>query len=98
MKKRTILCAALAVVVLCGVLAACGMKDDRGTTGTTTTTTTVNRAVEDATRREENNFSEMMSDNAETVSEMFSEGASELRDSSFLDPQNGVISDTQPNP
>ena len=95
MKKRTILCAALAIVLLCGVLTACGMKDDRSTT---TTSTTTNR-VDDTDRVTDNNsFSEMMRNDAETVSEMFSEGASELRDSSFLDPQNGIISDTQPNP
>ena len=95
MKKRTILCAALAIVLLCGIFTACGMKDDRNTT---TTSTTANR-LDDTNRETDNNsFSEMMRDNGETLSEMFSEGASELRDSSFLDPQNGIISDTQPNP
>lgn len=34
-------------------------------------------------------------DEMNTVSEWFSEGMSDLRDSSFLDPQNGIISDTQ---
>ena len=95
MKTRTILCAALAIVLLCGVLTACGMKDDRSTT---TTSTTTNRADNTDRVTDNNSFSEMMRNDAETVSEMFSEGASELRDSSFLDPQNGIISDTQPNP
>ena len=95
MKKRTILCAALAIVLLCGILTACGMKNDRNTT---TTSTTDNRINDTERATDNNSFSEMMHNDAETVSEMFSEGASELRDGSFLDPQNGIISDTQPNP
>ena len=88
MKKGVILVAV--VLVLCVVLAACGMDDAKDRTTTTIrdagTTTTTERRVDD-----------MIRDNGETVSEMFSEGFSELRDSSFLDPQNGIISDTQPN-
>lgn len=90
MKKGVILAAV--ILVLCAVLAACGMDDAKDRTTTTTTirdagtTTTTERRVDD-----------MIRDNGETVSEMFSEGFSELRDSSFLDPQNGIISDTQPN-
>ena len=90
MKKGVILAAV--IVVLCAVLAACGMDDAKDRTTTTTTirdagtTTTTERRVDD-----------MIRDNGETVSEMFSEGFSELRDSSFLDPQNGIVSDTQPN-
>ena len=91
MKKSVFLAAA--VLVLCVVLAACGMDNstqDRSTTTTTVrdagTTTTTERRVDD-----------MIREDGETVSEMFSEGFSELRDSSFLDPQNGIVSDTQPN-
>ena len=90
MKKGVILAAV--ILVLCAVLAACGMDDAKDRTTTTTTirdagtTTTTERRVDD-----------MIRDNGETVSEMFSEGFSELRDSSFLDPQNGIVSDTQPN-
>ena len=95
MKKRTILCAAFAMILLCGILTGCGMKDDRSST----TTSTTNNRIDDTDRATDNNsFSEMMHNDAETVSEMFSEGASELRDSSFLDPQNGIISDTHTNP
>ena len=98
MSKRTILCAALLIVLLCGILTACGMNDGRAAT-TTTTTAAERRAADDTTRPTDNNdFGEMMRDNAETVSEMFSEAGSELRERSFLDPQNGVISDTQTNP
>lgn len=91
MKKGIVLIAA--VLVLCAVLAACGMDDTRDRTSTTTTT------VRDAgtTTTTERRMDDMIRDNGETVSEMFSEGFSELRDSSFLDPQNGIISDTQPN-
>ncbi len=90
MKKGAIL--AVVLLLLCAVFAACGMDDakDRSTTTTTIrdagTTTTTERRMDD-----------MIRDNGETVSEMVSEGFSELRDSSFLDPQNGIISDTQPN-
>ncbi len=91
MKKSVIWIAA--VLLLCAVLASCGMDDakDRSTTTTTTvrdadTTTTTERRMDDVIR-----------DNGETVSEMVSEGFSEMRDSGFLDPQNGIVSDTQPN-
>ncbi len=90
MKKGAIF--VMVALLLCAVLASCGMDDakDRTTTTTTTrdagTTTTTERRMDDVIR-----------DNGETVSEMFSEGFSEMRDSSFLDPQNGIISDTQPN-
>ena len=94
MKTRTIICAALAIVLMCGLFAACDMKDDRGTT----TSTTLRRTDDTSRTTDDNSFSEMMRNDAETFSEMFSEGASELRDSSFLDPQNGMISDTQPTP
>ena len=42
-------------------------------------------------------FTLTLREDGETVSEMFSEGVSEMRDSGFLDPDNGIISDTQPN-
>ena len=35
------------------------------------------------------------SEELNTVSEFFSEAASNMGDGSFLDPQNGIISDTQ---
>lgn len=90
MKKGIFLAAA--VLVLCMILAACGMD---GTQERTTTTTTVRDAG--TTTTTERRLDDMIRDNGETVSEMFSEGVSELRDSSFLDPQNGIVSDTQPN-
>jgi hypothetical protein len=95
MKKRTILPAVLALL-LSLLLASCGTDDGRRNTtrtttttrgaGTTTTTTTTRRQMDDVIR-----------DNGETVSEMFSEGFSAMREDSILDPQNGIISDTQPN-
>ncbi|MBQ7547141.1 MAG: hypothetical protein IJT41_09275 [Clostridia bacterium] len=98
MKKSTILPAVLALL-LSLLLASCGTDDGRrnttrttttargaGTTTTTTTTTTTRRQMDDVIR-----------DNGETVSEMFSEGFSAMREDSILDPQNGIISDTQPN-
>ena len=91
MKKGAIWIAA--VLVLCAVaLAACGMDDARN--GTTTTST-----VRDAntTSTTERRMDDMIREDGETVSEMFSEGVSEMRDSGFLDPDNGIISDTQPN-
>ena len=91
MKKGAIIFAV--VLLVCAMLASCGMDDNtRDKTSTTTTgrtagtTTTTERRADD-----------MLRDNGETVSEMISEGFSELRDSSFLDPENGIISDTQPN-
>ena len=91
MKKGAIL--AVAVLLLCAVLAACGMNgtDDRSTT------TTTRQDTDAMTSTTERRMDDVIRDNGETVSEMFSEGFSELRDSSFLDPQNGIISDTQPN-
>ena len=95
MKKGTILPAVLALL-LCLLLASCGMDDGRRDTtrtttttraaGTTTTTTTTRREMDDVIR-----------DDGETVSEMFSEGFSAMREDGILDPQNGIISDTQPN-
>ncbi len=95
MKKGTILI--LTTLLLCGALAACGTmgKDDRSTTSTTRGTTELREQQDVQTT--DRDMGELMRENAETVSEMFSEGASELRDSSFLDPRNGMISDTQPN-
>ena len=61
----------------------------------TTTTTTVRDA--DTTTTTERRMDDVIRDNGETVSEMVSEGFSEMRDSGFLDPQNGIVSDTQPN-
>ena len=97
MKKRTILPAVLALL-LSLLLASCGTDDGRRNTtrttttargaGTTTTTTTT------TTRRQ---MDDVIRDNGETVSEMFSEGFSAMREDSILDPQNGIISDTQPN-
>lgn len=89
MKKGAIL--AVFVLLLCAVLVSCGMDEAKDRTTTTTTmrdagtTSTTERRVDD-----------MLREDGETVSEMFSEGVSELRDSSFLDPQNGIVSDTQP--
>ena len=97
MKKSTILPAVLALL-LSLLLASCGTDDGRRNTtrttttargaGTTTTTTTT------TTRRQ---MDDVIRDNGETVSEMFSEGFSAMREDSILDPQNGIISDTQPN-
>ena len=88
----------VAILLLCGVLAACGVMDrtDKSTT-TTTRGTTELRTEQPDYRETERDMGDQMRENAETLSEMFSEGASELRDSSFLDPDNGRISDTQPN-
>ena len=90
MKKGTILF--LASLLLCAVLTACGM----GGAGDSTTTTT-NRQDAGTTTTTERRMDDVIRDNGETVSEMVSEGFSEMRDSSFLDPENGIISDTQPN-
>ena len=90
MKKGAILVAV--VLVLCAVLTACGMNDAKDRT---TTTTTIRDAGTTSTT--ERRMDDVIRDNGETVSEMFSEGFSEMRDSSFLDPQNGIVSDTQPN-
>ena len=97
MKKSTILPAVLALLMSL-LLASCGTDDGRRNTtrttttargaGTTTTTTTT------TTRRQ---MDDVIRDNGETVSEMFSEGFSAMREDSILDPQNGIISDTQPN-
>ena len=93
MKKGAILVAF--VLLLCVVLASCGMDDTQNRTSTTTTTTTTRDTG--TTTTTERRMDDVIRDNGETVSEMFSEGFSEMRDSSFLDPQNGIISDTQPN-
>ena len=90
MKKGAIL--AMVVLLLSAVLTACGMKDERDGT---TTTTTIRDA--DTTTTTERRMDDMIREDGETVSEMFSEGFSEMRDSGFLDPDNGIISDTQPN-
>lgn len=90
MKKGFIVC--LCLLLLCAVLAACGMDGKNGTT----TSTTTNRDT-GTTSTTERRMDDVIRENAQTMSEMFSDGVSELRDSSFLDPQNGVISDTQPN-
>ncbi len=96
MKRITILI--IAGLLLIGALTACGEMDrtDKSTTSTTRNTTEL-RTEQSDNRTTDRGMDDMMRDNAETVSEMFSEGASELRDSSFLDPENGRISDTQPN-
>lgn len=91
MKKGAILL--LAAVLLCTALTACGTTQNGGTSGTSSTT---NNAAGQATST---TGSDMMNgtprDEMNTVSEWFSEGMSDLGDSSFLDPQNGIISDTQ---
>ncbi|MBQ7543290.1 MAG: hypothetical protein IJT44_13470 [Clostridia bacterium] len=92
MKKVLLLC--MAALLLCAVLTACGtdgVKD--GTTATTTTTTRDDGTTTTTERR----MDDMLRDNGETVSEMISENFSELHDRSFLDPQNGIVSDTAPN-
>lgn len=81
-----------AALLLCICLTACGTGD--GTDGTAVNTT--DRETE-ATLTTERPWEEMMRDNGETVSEMVSEDFSAMREESFLDPQNGIISDTQPN-
>ena len=97
MKKRTILPAVLALL-LSLLLASCGTDDGRRNTTRTTTTTrgagTTTTTTTTTTRRQ---MDEVIRDNGETVSEMFSEGFSAMREDSILDPQNGIISDTQPN-
>ena len=86
MKKGAIWIAA--VLVLCAVaLAACGMDDARNET---TTTSTV-RDESNRTSTTERRMDDMIREDGETVSEMFSEGFSEMRDSGFLDPDNGMI-------
>ena len=86
--KKTAIVLAVVAVLLCVVLAGCGGNADNGTTssgaGVNITTTTGNGFM-DTTPREEGN----------TISEFFSEAASDMGDGSFLDPQNGIISDTQ---
>ena len=86
--KKTAIVLAVVAVLLCVVLAGCGGNADNGTTssgaGVNNTTTTGNGFM-DTTPREEGN----------TISEFFSEAASDMGDGSFLDPQNGIISDTQ---
>lgn len=96
MKRITILI--IAGLLLIGVLTACGEMDrtDKSTTSTTRSITE-QRAEQPDERTTDRGMDDMLRDNAETVSEMFSEGASELRDNSFLDPENGRVSDTQPN-
>ena len=91
MKKGAIF--AVIVLLVCAVaLAACGMDDAKN--GTTTTTTTMRGA--DTTTTTERRMDDVIRDDGETVSEMFSEGFSEMQDNGFLDPDNGIISDTQP--
>ena len=91
MKKSVIVLTAVAVL-FCVALAGCGGTDDNRNTSTSTETV---RATDDnggngfmdTTPREE----------MSTVSEFFSEAANDIVDNdSFLDPQNGMISDTQP--
>lgn len=87
--KKTAIVLAVVAVLLCVVLAGCGGNADNGTTssgaGINNNTTTTGNGFMDTTPREEGN----------TISEFFSEAASDMGDGSFLDPQNGIISDTQ---
>ena len=96
MKRVTILIAA--ALLVCIALTACGtMRRDGTNTTSSTRGTTETTARRDDAQTSERDMGDVIRDNAETVSEMFSEGASELRDESFLDPQNGIISDTHPS-
>lgn len=81
-----------AALLLCICLTACGA--DAGADNTAVSTTDRNT---ESTLTTERPWEEMMRDNGETVSEMVSENFSAMREESFLDPQNGIISDTQPN-
>lgn len=92
--KKNFVFLMITAVLLCFVLASCGTTDDGRVT--TDTTTDLNGVPEtyynDETRddifdttREDGTF-------MESLSEVVSEGMS---DSSFLDPQNGIVSDTQ---
>ena len=91
MKKGAIWVAA--VLLLCAVmLASCGMDDAKN--GATTTTTVRDAGTTTTTERR---MDDMFREDGETVSEMVSEGFSEMRDNGILDPENGIISDTQPD-
>lgn len=92
--KKNFVFLMITAVLLCFVLASCGTTDDgRGTSIPTTDLTDVPESYyNDETRddifdttREDGTF-------LESLSEVVSEGMS---DSSFLDPQNGIVSDTQ---
>ena len=96
MNKRTILPAALALL-LCILLVSCGMDDGKGRTTTTTTRTAGTTTTTTTTTTTRSEMDDVIRDNGESVSEMFSEGFSAMRDDSILDPQNGIISDTQPS-
>lgn len=83
--KKTAILLAVAAILLCVVLAGCGTAENGNTTSSTNGTSTTGNGFMDTTPSEELN----------TVSEFFSEVASDMGDGSFLDPQNGIISDTQ---
>ena len=88
--KKNFVFLMITAVLLCFVLASCGMDNNGGNTGTSSTLngelneTLYNNEIFDETR-EDGTF-------MESLSEVVSEGIS---DSSFLDPQNGIVSDTQ---
>lgn len=76
-------------ILLCTVLTACGTSDpDTGTTSTTRETreNTTLEGMWNGTPEDEIN----------TVSQWVSEGMSDLRDEEFLNPDNGIVSDTNP--
>lgn len=92
--KKNFVFLMITAVLLCFVLASCGMDNNGGNTGTSSTTnddrteTYYNDETRDDifdTTREDGTF-------MESLSEVISEGMS---DNSILDPQNGIVSDTQ---
>lgn len=86
MKKFAIL---LAVATLfCVTLAACGASDSDSTTSTQYNDETLSTT--------DGMFNGTPEDELNTVSEWVSEGMSDIGDGEFLDPDNGIISDTNP--
>ncbi len=93
--KKSFVFMMITAVLLCFVLASCGTTDDgRGTTVPTTDLNGLPSETYDngETRDDIFDTTEESGTFMESLSEVISEGMS---DSSFLDPQNGIVSDTQ---
>ncbi len=90
--KKSYVFLMITAVLLCFVLASCGMTDD----GRNTPTTDPNTVPTESFYNNETDGDITLPTEGGTFMESLSEVVSEgMSDSSFLDPQNGIVSDTQ---
>ena len=92
--KKNFVFLMITAVLLCFVFASCGMDNNGGNMGTSSTLNGEQNETLYNNETRDDIFDETREDGTfmESLSEVVSEGIS---DSSFLDPQNGIVSDTQ---